>query len=92
MTYDSIAAWFVWVIPLIACLFVPVVAKRSDKLRNYFVIAIAVVVAFLAFSMVPGIFFGNGQVEASSSVNWIPGLNAGVFIDPLSVLFTCAMG
>ena len=89
MTYDSIAAWFVWVIPLIACLFVPVVAKRSDKLRNYFVIAIAVVVAFLAFSMVPGIFFGNGQVEASSSVNWIPGLNAGVFIDPLSVLFTC---
>ena len=89
MTYDSIAAWLVWIIPLIACLFVPVIAKKGDKVRNYFVIAIAVVVAFLAFSMVPGVFFGNGQVEPSSYVNWIPGLNAGVFIDPLSVLFTC---
>ncbi len=89
MTYDSIAAWLVWVIPLIACLFVPVIAKKSDKLRNYFMIAIAAVVAFLAFSMVPGVFFGNGQVEPSSYVSWIPGLNAGVFIDPLSVLFTC---
>jgi NADH-quinone oxidoreductase subunit L len=89
MTYDSIAAWLVWIIPLIACLFVPIIAKKGDKVRNYFVIAIAVVVAFLAFSMVPGVFFGNGQVEPSSYVNWIPGLNAGVFIDPLSVLFTC---
>ena len=89
MTFDSIAAWLVWVIPLIACLFVPVVAKKSDKIRNYFVIAIAMIVAALAFSMVPGVFFGNGQVEASSSVSWIPGLNAGVFIDPLSVLFAC---
>ncbi len=89
MTYDSVAAWLVWVIPLIACLFVPVVAKKGDKVRNYFVIAIAVVVAFLAFSMVPGVFFGNGQVEPSSYVSWIQGLNAGVFIDPLSVLFTC---
>jgi len=89
MTFDSIAAWLVWVIPLIACLFVPVVAKKSDKARNYFVIAIAIIVAALAFSMVPGVYFGNGQVEASSSVSWIPGLNAGVFIDPLSVLFTC---
>ena len=89
MTYDSIAAWLVWVIPLIACLFVPLVARKGDKIRNYFVLAIAAVTAALAFSLVPGVFFGNGQVEASSSVSWIPGLNAGVFIDPLSVLFTC---
>ena len=45
MTYDSIAAWLVWVIPLIACMFVPVVAKKSDKARNYFVVAIAAIVA-----------------------------------------------
>ena len=89
ITFDSIAAWLVWVIPLVACLFVPVVAKKGDKIRNYFVIAIAVITAVMAFSLVPGVFFGNGQVEASSFVSWIPGLNAGVFIDPLSVLFTC---
>jgi len=69
MTYDSIAAWLVWIIPLIACLFVPIIAKKGDKVRNYFVIAIAVVVAFLAFSMVPGVFFGNGQVESSTPVS-----------------------
>ena len=52
MTYDNIAAWLVWVIPLIACLFVPVIAKKGDKVRNYFVIAIAVVVACF------GVFIG----------------------------------
>ncbi len=89
MTFDSIAAWLVWIIPLVACLFVPVVAKKSDKARNYFVVVIAAIVAGLAFSMVPGVFFGNGQVEASNPVSWIPGIQAGVFIDPLSVLFSC---
>ncbi len=89
MTFDIIAAWLVWVIPLIACLFVPVVAKISDKVRNYFMIAIALIVAALAFSMVPGIYFGNGQPVAASNINWLPGISAGVFIDPLSVLFTC---
>ena len=95
MTYDYISAWLVWIIPLIACCFVPLVAKKSDKARNYFVIAIAVVVAALALSLVPGIFSGNGQ-PTGSSITWILGtapnslkINAGVYIDPLSILFTC---
>ena len=42
-------------LPLIACLFVPVIAKKGDKIRNYFVIGIMAVIAGLAFSLVPGV-------------------------------------
>ncbi|MGD0204627.1 MAG: NADH-quinone oxidoreductase subunit L [Candidatus Bathyarchaeia archaeon] len=88
MAFDVISAWLVWVFPLVACVFVPLIAKKGDKVRNYFVIAVAVVTAAFAFSLVPGIFFGNGQ-PTESTIPWIAGISAGVYIDPLSVLFTC---
>jgi NADH-quinone oxidoreductase subunit L len=88
MAFDNISAWLVWVLPLVASCFVPLIAKKGDKVRNYFVIAIAVVTAALALSLVPGVFFGNGQATGST-IAWITGINAGVYIDPLSVLFTC---
>ncbi len=92
MILEEFSAWFVWVLPLIASLFVPIIGKYSDKARNYFVVAIAAVTAVLALSLVPSVWNGNG-VATEFSVSWIPGLNgplnAGVYIDPLSVLFTC---
>ena len=88
MAFDVISAWLVWVFPLVACVFVPLIAKKGDKVRNYFVIAVAAVTAAFAFSLVPGIFFGNGQ-PTESTIPWIAGISAGVYIDPLSVLFTC---
>jgi NADH-quinone oxidoreductase subunit L len=88
MATDVISAWLVWIFPLVASVFVPLIAKKGDKIRNYFVIAVAVVTAALAFSLVPGIFFGNGQ-PTESTIPWIAGISAGVYIDPLSVLFTC---
>jgi len=88
VTLDIISAWLVWVFPLVACVFVPLIAKKGDKVRNYFVIAVAAVTAAFAFSLVPGIFFGNGQ-PTESTIAWIAGINAGVYIDPLSILFTC---
>ena len=88
MILEEFSAWFVWVLPLIASLFVPVIGKYSDKARNYFVVAIAAVTAVLALSLVPSVWSGNGSAT-EFFVTWIPGLNAGVYIDPLSVLFTC---
>ncbi len=93
---EEFSAWFVWVIPLIASCFVPVIGKYSEKARNYFVLAIMGVVAALAVSLVPGVWFGDGQAVIST-FSWLPTLNgnvaqavtAGVYIDPLSVLFTC---
>ncbi len=53
MILEEFSAWFVWVLPLIASLFVPIIGKYSDKARNYFVVAIAAVTAVLALSLVP---------------------------------------
>ena len=87
MVLEEVSSWLVWVLPLIASLFVPIIGKYSDKARNYFVVAIAAVTATLALSLVPGVFFGHGEAIIST-VSWIAGIDAGVFVDPLSVLFT----
>jgi NADH-quinone oxidoreductase subunit L len=90
--YSIYSAWAVWTLPLIASCFVPMVAKLGDKIRNYFVIAIMAVTAGLAFSLVPAVWFGSGKAVVST-INWIPGvtsnISAGIYIDPLSVLFVC---
>ena len=91
MVLEEISAWLVWILPLVASLFVPLVARKGDKIRNYYVIAIAIATAALALSLVPSVWSGNGQ-PTNYQINWIPGINninAGVYIDPLSVLFTC---
>jgi len=88
---DDVSSWAVWILPLVSCLFVPLVAKYSAKARDYFVIAIAAVTAGLAFSLIPGVFFGSGQATGIS-IPWIAGIEAGVYIDPLSVLFTSLIG
>ncbi len=87
MVLEEISSWLVWALPLIASLFVPIIGKYSDKARNYFVVAIAAATATLALSLVPGMFFGHGEAIIST-VSWIAGIDAGVFVDPLSVLFT----
>ncbi|MGA2387238.1 MAG: NADH-quinone oxidoreductase subunit L, partial [Candidatus Bathyarchaeia archaeon] len=93
MTFDisSFSAWAVWALPLIACCFIPLVAKIGDKIRNYFVIGIMAVTAGLAFSLIPTVWFGNGQ-PITYTIPWISNINAGVYIDPLSVLFACLVG
>ena len=89
MSLPEFSAWAVWVLPLIACGFVPVVAKLGDKIRNYFVIAIMAAVAGLALSLVPGVWFGSGKA-VYYTISWIPNtVTAGVYIDPLSILFVC---
>ena len=93
MILEEFSAWAVWIIPLIASLFVPVIGRYSEKARNYYVIAIMGVVAALAATLVPGVWSGNGAASYYS-INWIPGVNgtnitAGVWVDSLSVLFTC---
>jgi NADH-quinone oxidoreductase subunit L len=92
MILEEISAWLVWVIPLFASLFVPLIGKYSDKARNYFVVAIAAITAALALSLIPSVWNGTGQALTTGSVSWLPGISAGVYIDPLSVLFTCLIG
>ncbi len=83
------SSWLVWMLPLISSMFVPLIARLGEKARNYFVVTISLVTAALAFSLIPDVYFSSAEPLGSSTA-WIPssGINAGVFIDPLSVLFT----
>ena len=73
MMLEEFSAWFVWVLPLIASLFVPVIGKYSEKARNYFVVAIAAVTAALALSLVPECLVRKWRSHQLSTVSWIPG-------------------
>src|SRR5512147_673025 len=90
MSLSEISAWLVWTLHLASSVFVPLIGRFSAKARNAFVVAIAALTTFFAFTLIP-------SVSSGTSVNliaaWIPGnINAGVFLDPLSVLFACLVG
>jgi NADH-quinone oxidoreductase subunit L len=86
---SDFSSWLVWLLPLVSTLFVPLIARFSEKARNYFVVLISLVTTVLAFSLVPDVYFAAGET-LTSSASWIQsiGINAGVLIDALSVLFT----
>jgi NADH-quinone oxidoreductase subunit L len=85
---SDVSSWLVWILPLISSLFVPLIAHFSEKARNYFAVIISLVTAVLAFSLVPDVYFATGET-VTASASWIQsiGINAGVLLDPLSVLF-----
>ncbi|MDH5375276.1 MAG: proton-conducting transporter membrane subunit, partial [Candidatus Bathyarchaeota archaeon] len=82
------ASWLVWVIPTLSSLFVPLVARLGGKARDCFAVIVSLAATVFAFSMVPDVYFDT-LTNPESTVPWIStlGINAGVFIDPLSVLF-----
>ncbi|MFB3887982.1 MAG: NADH-quinone oxidoreductase subunit L [Candidatus Bathyarchaeia archaeon] len=89
MELTEFSGWAVWLLPLFSSLLVPLIARAGEKARNAFVIVISAITAGLAFSLVPSVIGGEGAI-VELSVPWIPqSVNAGVFIDPLSVLFSC---
>ncbi|HVP92796.1 MAG TPA: NADH-quinone oxidoreductase subunit L, partial [Acidobacteriota bacterium] len=82
------APWLVWIIPTFSSIFVPLIARFSGKTRNYFAVLASLVTIIFAFSMIPDVYF-NTSINPESTAAWIPTLaiNAGVFIDSLSVMF-----
>jgi NADH-quinone oxidoreductase subunit L len=82
------ASWLVWIIPVLSSLFIPLIARLGGKARNYFAVLVGLVTTVLAFSMIPDVYFGT-LANPESTVTWIPtlGVDAGVLIDSLSILF-----
>ncbi|MCW4019257.1 MAG: NADH-quinone oxidoreductase subunit L [Candidatus Bathyarchaeota archaeon] len=90
MQFSEISGWLVWILPLVSCLFVPVIGRFSAKARNAFVVIISSITAFLAFTLIPAVASGE---TVNLIATWIPGnVNAGIYLDPLSVLFSCLIG
>jgi NADH-quinone oxidoreductase subunit L len=82
------APWLVWITPIISSLFVPLIARLGGKARPYFAVAMSLVTTVFALSMIPDVHFDTLR-SPEYNVAWIPslGINAGVLIDPLSILF-----
>lgn len=81
------SSWLVWLLPLISCLFVPFIAKLGGKAKEYYAVTITLITTILAFTLVPDVIANPGKV-LGSSIPWLSStVTAGVFIDPLSVLF-----
>jgi NADH-quinone oxidoreductase subunit L len=84
------SSWLVWILPLVSSLFVPLIGRFSAKARNGFVIIIGSLTAFFAFTLIPSVSSG---AAVNHVIEWIPGsISAGVYLDPLSVLFSCLIG
>ncbi|MGE5637423.1 MAG: NADH-quinone oxidoreductase subunit L, partial [Chloroflexota bacterium] len=81
-------SWLVWLLPLISSLFVPAIARLGGKAKEYYAVLISLVTTVIAFTLIPDVI-GNSKAVALRTIPWLPPLvTAGVFIDPLSVLFT----
>ena len=90
MQLSDISSWLVWILPLVSCLFVPIIGRISAKVRNGFVVAITALTAFLAFTLIPAVSSGSA---VNLTFPWIAGnVAAGVYLDPLSILFVCLVG
>jgi NADH-quinone oxidoreductase subunit L len=77
------AEWFVWLLPLIAVLFVPLVGLLGRKAQEWFATVIVFLAAVLAATLLPTAFAGGEQ----PSVAWLPvyGIQMQVKVDGLSV-------
>lgn len=86
----SYSPWLVWATPILASLLLPLVAKIGDKARDYFSISMSFVTLGFAASMVPGIYLDTFEIPLGITAQWIPllGIQLGVLVDPLSILFT----
>jgi NADH-quinone oxidoreductase subunit L len=78
----------VWITPIVSSLFVPLIARLGGKARPCFAVAMSLVTTVFALSMIPDAHFDTLR-SLEYNVAWIPslGINAGVLIDPLSILF-----
>jgi len=90
---ENYSPWLVWLLPLLSSVIVPFISKFGEKLRNLFVVAIGALTLALSVSLVP-IVSSKGRLDLT--VEWITvgklSLNAGVLLDPLSVLFANLVG
>jgi NADH-quinone oxidoreductase subunit L len=82
--------WLSWIIPLVGCVFVPLFFKLGKRVGEAYSVAIVFLASFFALSMIPDVWGGRSFVE---NIPWIPTpkgfIQAGVLVDPLSVLMAC---
>ncbi|MEM3162077.1 MAG: NADH-quinone oxidoreductase subunit L [Candidatus Bathyarchaeia archaeon] len=85
------APWLVWLLPIVSSLLVPLISRLSKRARDYFAVAVSLAALIFAFSMIPDVYRLEAAESHEISVPWIPweNINAGVYLDALSILLAC---
>jgi len=83
--------WAIWILPFIAALIIPGVAKFSKRGTNWVAVGFALMSAISAVTLLPAALEGH---EIHDQVPWISsiGLKAGILADPLAVLMANVVG
>lgn len=83
----GVNAWLIWMTPFIGAAFIPILRKKSEKIKGYVAVAFSVISAFLALSILP-LGLSNGEIH--SQIPWFSALNidAGVLADPLAIIMS----
>lgn len=78
-----LAPWLTWSLPMIGALLTPVLARFSERLRDYAAVSFSLLAALSASMLLPDALAGK---TVHFQLNWIPslGVKAGVLVDPLS--------
>ena len=79
--------WLVWLFPIFSSLLVPFLDKLGSKYRDFFVIFSGLATLILAVMLIPPVYSGE---TIQQGIEWIPiaDIKLGVYLDPLSALFT----
>ena len=83
----GVIAWLIWMTPFIGAAFIPILRKRSEKIKSYVAVAFSILSALLALSILP-LGLSNGEIH--SQIPWFSALNldAGVLADPLAIIMS----
>ncbi|TVP40682.1 NADH-quinone oxidoreductase subunit L [Candidatus Nitrosocosmicus arcticus] len=83
----GVIAWLIWMTPFIGAAFIPILRKKSEKVKSYVAVAFSLLSAFLALSILP-LGLTNGEIH--SQIPWFSALNldAGVLADPLAIIMS----
>jgi NADH-quinone oxidoreductase subunit L len=83
----GVNAWLVWMTPFIGAALIPLLRKKSEKMKSYVAVAFSLISAFLALSILP-VGLSNGEIH--SQIPWFSALNleAGVLADPLAIIMS----
>jgi len=88
---SGVNVWAIWILPFIAALIIPGVAKFSKRGTNWVAVGFALMSAISAATLLPAALEGH---EIHDQVPWISsiGLKAGILADPLAVLMANVVG
>ena len=83
----GVNAWLIWMTPFIGAAFIPILRKKSEKIKSYVAVAFSIISALLALSILP-LGLSNGEIH--SQIPWFSALDidAGVLADPLAIIMS----